>query len=183
MQRRLLESDGAGEEAPPPRQGCDHPLCTAPGEHRAPKARDRLHEYYWFCLDHVREYNRAWDYYAGWSAVEIETAIREDTVWQRPTWPLGQWRVIRPRADNAMFGDRFAGPRNGDSRRRPETAEERALAMLDLSPPVTPAEIKSRYIGLVKRLHPDANGGDKLAEERLKSINQAYATLKQTIAL
>ena len=35
-----------------------------------------------------------------------------------------------------------------------------------------------RYIELVKRLHPDANGGDKTAEDRLKLVNQAYTTLK-----
>ncbi|MFO1060844.1 MAG: DnaJ domain-containing protein, partial [Dongiaceae bacterium] len=37
-----------------------------------------------------------------------------------------------------------------------------------------------RYKSLVKRLHPDANGGDKAAEERLKHINLAYSTLKNS---
>jgi len=58
------------------------------------------------------------------------------------------------------------------------TAEETALAVLDLTPPATLAEIKQRYKALVKRLHPDANGGDTAAEERLKLVNQAYSMLK-----
>jgi DnaJ-domain-containing protein 1 len=62
--------------------------------------------------------------------------------------------------------------------REPETAESAALKVLGLTPPVDYAEIRARYIALVKQNHPDANGGDKDAEERLKTINQALSTLK-----
>ena len=75
---------------------CEWPGCTAEGEHRAPQARDRLDQYRWFCLDHVREYNRNWDYYRGMTQTEIEADLRRDTVWQRPTWPLGGGRQRRP---------------------------------------------------------------------------------------
>ena len=74
------------------------------------------------------------------------------------------------------------GARNGHRVRswEPKTEEQRALAMLDLAPPVKADEVKLRYKELVKRLHPDANGGDKEAEERLKLINDAYSTLKRS---
>jgi curved DNA-binding protein CbpA len=58
-----------------------------------------------------------------------------------------------------------------------------ALAELALAPNATTAEIKKRYKTLAKQLHPDANGGDKSAEERLKVINLAYSTLKNCAAV
>ena len=77
-------------EPPPPLRLCDHPGCDAGADFRAPKSRLELDRYYWFCLEHVRAYNSAWNYYAGMSETEIESEIRYDTVWQRPTWKLGQ---------------------------------------------------------------------------------------------
>jgi curved DNA-binding protein CbpA len=68
------------------------------------------------------------------------------------------------------------------ARPRASSAEEKALAVLDLSLPITLVEVKARYKQLVKRHHPDANGGDKAAEERLKLINEAYATLRHSLA-
>lgn len=166
---------------------CEHPDCSEPGLYRAPKSRQTLTDYFWFCLDHVRDYNRAWNYYAGMDETEVEAHIRNDTVWQRPTWPLGSWHSFRTR--ESVFRDPFGffrddqeGPSGGGEtpRRQLPPAERQALSVLELSPPVTRADIKLRYKGLVKQLHPDANGGDKEAEERLKLINQAYSTLKHS---
>src|SRR5512146_3528765 len=77
-------------EPPPPSRLCDHPGCDGCGDFRAPRSRLELDRYYWFCLEHVRAYNRAWNYYAGMSEGEIEAEIRRDTVWQRPSWKLGE---------------------------------------------------------------------------------------------
>jgi hypothetical protein len=181
-----------------PRSKCDHPDCPEPGLYPAPKGRDRLREFYWFCLEHVRGYNAAWNYYEGMAEPEIESHIRHDTVWQRPTWPLGRWGSRRGHGFTLhdgfgpVFGDgeRDSGAngsraetgssaRDGASRGR-LTEHERALAILELKWPVTLQEIKRRYKVLVKRLHPDANGGDKAAEEQLKVVNQAYSTLKNS---
>ncbi|MEK9662807.1 MAG: hypothetical protein VW644_13950, partial [Alphaproteobacteria bacterium] len=73
---------GAGASA----RTCDHPECDAAGEHRAPRSRDALRSYFWFCLDHVRKYNKAWNYYADMSDTEVEAERRKDTFWHRPTW-------------------------------------------------------------------------------------------------
>jgi DnaJ-domain-containing protein 1 len=169
---------------------CDCPGCVAAGDYPAPKARDRLREYFWFCLDHVREYNRAWDFYAGMSAAQIESEMRADTTWQRPTWPLGSWRLYEQRLRNQMhredgtpFG-RAGGAEPGraesdaTARRPPPSPEAEARRVLDLEPDASFAEVKARYRELVKRHHPDANGGDKAAEEQLKRINLAYTTLR-----
>ncbi|PWC43601.1 J domain-containing protein [Azospirillum sp. TSO22-1] len=189
MQRNRARLDSRYDFAPrPATRACDHPGCAGGGEYRAPKARDRLNEYFWFCLDHVREYNKAWDYYAGMNADQIESEVRRDTTWQRPTWPLGFWAVqekfLRDRVVRG-FGFEFGrepgqGKAEEQAQRRQaaRTPEEEALAVLDLAPPVDFARIKARYRELAKLHHPDANGGDRAAEERLKDINQAYNTLK-----
>ena len=162
----------------------------AAGDYPAPKGRERLREYFWFCLDHVREYNRAWDYYAGMSPVEIEAEMRSDTTWQRPSWPLGSWRLDQQLRDRVFaagdfsfgHGGRESGEGDGHGGAHgpggPPTAEDEALRVLDLARGASFAEIKARYRELAKANHPDANGGDKEAEERLKRINQAYTTLK-----
>ena len=143
----------------------------------------------------MRDYNKAWDYYAGMSQAEIERHVRNDVVGQRPTWPLGKWgahgpggRTYAPRS--TFIPDDVAEALNGaeqarekrerEQRRRNArlSKEEQALAVLELTAPVTMQEIRTRYRILVKKLHPDANGGDKSAEERLKVVNQAYSTLK-----
>jgi DnaJ-domain-containing protein 1 len=181
-----LEKPPGRRAASAPR-GCDHPGCAAHGEFRAPRSRQELNRFYWFCLDHVRAYNSAWDYYRGMSPEEIERERRRDTVGQRPSWPMGsrgdgpfnpRLHGVDPEAVEAalrrMMGEDDAPPR----RARPATPEEEALRELDLAPGASAEAIKARYKALVKRHHPDANGGDKAAEERLKSINQAYTLLK-----
>jgi hypothetical protein len=158
-------------------RACEHPGCEGEGEFRAPRSRETLDRFYWFCLDHVRAYNAAWNYYAGMSEAEIERELRNDTVWQRPTWPLGSRTGGAKVHGFGIFGlhdEEEAPPR------RPRTPEEEALIVFefDLAEPVTLVALKARYKELVKRHHPDTHGGDKKAEERLKIINQAYATLK-----
>ncbi|WP_296392241.1 J domain-containing protein [Reyranella sp.] len=173
-------------EGPLPHQRvCEAPGCRLHGEYRAPRARDRLDEYRWFCLEHVREYNKKWDYFAGLDADQIEAHIRADTTWRRPVWPLGARRngsayaqIKDPLglADDAGLGEKPPSKLDGSEQLTP--AERNALDVLELSWPLTRAVVKSRYKELVKLHHPDANGGARAAEEKLKEINAAYSTLR-----
>ena len=190
---------------------CDHPKCREEGLHRAPMSPHRLREYFWFCLDHVREYNKAWNYCAEMSTEEVEDAVRDDVTWGRPTWPLGMMSRQDVRNANrahpfqeqpfedplGAFGGAFdgAGERSEQGERRQKrdnsaagpagpggrNATARHYRVLRLKPPVTLTALKARYKELAKRLHPDVNGDDKEAEERLKEINEAYAALKKTV--
>ena len=190
MRRLLLDPVFAAEPETPVRL-CDHPGCVAGGEFRAPKSRLELRDYYWFCLDHVRAYNTAWNYYAGMSDREIEAEIRRDTVWQRPSWRLGDrhgpgyaerirdyFGMLSGAAGGSSDRRRGNGDRAPDAERRALSAREQALSVFEIEPPFTQISLKARYKTLVKLHHPDAHGGDKAAEEKLKVINQAYATLK-----
>ena len=183
---RDLELEAPRADGPVTAKLCDYAGCTAEGLYRAPKSRDRLNDYFVFCLDHVRNYNQSWDYYRGMSQDEIEAHIRFDTVWQRPSWPLGNFglNAHRDPLDEIRDGFGLFGKKREEKRAAHQdwvarSPEEKALQLLGLKPPPVFAEIKARYKELVKRFHPDANGGDKGAEEQLKLINQAYSTLKQ----
>jgi hypothetical protein len=160
------------------------PGCCAPGEYRAPKSRYALHEYWWYCLEHVRGYNAAWDFCKGMSPGEIEAHLRADTAWQRPTWPLGRLGSVR--IDEELLRDPLRGLSAAAAYDRPSAeppSEMRGpLATLGLTWPVTMDVLKTRYKELAKLHHPDANHGDRAAEERLKTINVAYAALRGLLA-
>ena len=187
MARRRANPLAALDGAKPHQRVCEAPGCRLAGEYRAPRARDKLDEYRWFCLDHVREYNKKWDYFAGLDSDQIEAHIRADTTWRRPVWPLGARRNGNPYAhikdpfglaDDAGLGEKPPPKYDGSEQLTP--AERNALDVLELSWPLTRKVVKSRYKELVKLHHPDANGGAREAEEKLKEINAAYSTLKQS---
>jgi hypothetical protein len=196
MRRVPIDPVFAAEPEPPART-CDQPGCEAGGDFRAPKSRLDLNCYFWFCLEHIRAYNSAWNYYAGMSDNEIEAELRSDTVWQRPSWKLGQRHgpsyATRVRDPFGFYESAAGAAAQGRERQRRAagngaggngaaaravSARDQALAVFAMAPPVTAAGLKARYKTLVKLHHPDAHGGDKAAEEKLKIINQAYATLK-----
>lgn len=184
MTRRSSRPRAYAPDPDAPGRPCDMPGCGAPGEYRAPKSRSQLSDYWWFCLEHVRAYNAAWDFYKGMSPGEIEAQLRADTSWQRPSWPLGH---LGARLDEAVARDPLhilnaAGFHHGRASHAAVPTEMREpLATLGLSWPVTMTEVKVRYKQLAKRHHPDANNGDRAAEERLKTINLAYAALRSRL--
>lgn len=163
------------------------PGCNEPAGYRAPKSRTELNQYRWFCLEHVRAYNLAWDFYKGMTPGQIEAQIRADSRWQRPSWPLGHLGSAPHDADRIAdpFGlldaARVASSNERRAERERRTPAEllQPLDALGLAWPVSIDEVKSRYKDLAKLNHPDANNGDRDAEERLKSINLAYSALKR----
>lgn len=185
MTRRTNRARAFAPDPEAPGRLCDMPGCDLEGEYRAPKSRSHLREWHWFCLEHVRAYNASWDYYKGMSEPEIEAELRADASWQRPTWPLGNIGKAG-RLDEAVQAELHAfafGARPKPAPREDLPAELRAaLRTLGLVWPVTLEEVKAKYKGLAKLHHPDTNRGDKRAEETLKTINLAYATLRGKLA-
>ena len=170
----------------PSARPCARKECKGEGAFRVPKSRERLNEHLWFCLEHAREHNETWDYFHGMSEPEIEAFVIDSVTGHRPTWPLGK-RGAQPhgkpdpkfRDAHRLFGDTYEEARANARGTRALTALQiRALDVLDLEADASLHQIKSRYKELVKRFHPDANGGDRGSEERLKRVIQAYGVLR-----
>ncbi|HEX4768790.1 MAG TPA: J domain-containing protein [Lichenihabitans sp.] len=165
--------------------GCDHPGCLNAGEFRAPMGRDREGQYFCFCLDHVRAYNARYDYFTGMSDDAVARYQKEALVGHRPTWNMGVNRAADDAGD-AGHPDNLGIFRARARAARPEApsppryspAATKALHALGLDDKADAAAVKSRYKQLVKRLHPDANGGDRSSEDQLREIIRAYNFLK-----
>jgi len=170
---------------------CEAEGCIGPGECRVPRSRADLNEYIWYCTAHARAHNEAWDYFKGMDDADLARFREEASLGHRPTWPLGK-RAAKARDGRRPFKE---GPFEVDDRhalfaeegestgpRRPERHLTRLQAMamdtMQLAHNATLIEIKARYKELVKRFHPDANGGDRGAEERLKQVIKAYGVLR-----
>jgi curved DNA-binding protein CbpA len=176
---------------------CEWPGCRNPGTHRAPKGRLREGEKWRFCLDHVREYNQSYDFFAGMSEDAVLKYQKDAITGHRPTWKIG----TGARGANYEPGHFYVGPDGavdpfgffhefGGHPRKPEAeraqrearsirnAERKALDVLGLEAGATRTDIKARFKELVKRHHPDANGGDRSTEDRLVEIIQSYNYLK-----
>jgi DnaJ domain len=184
---RINPNGGAVEDESP---HCEWNGCGERGTHRAPKGRRHEGEFFRFCLDHVREYNKSYNYFAGMGDDDIAAYQRSAATGHRPTWTIGvndpgKARSQAGRTDGFVdpFG-MFAGMKaqataSSQPERRPlKNVERRSFAALDLEGWEDASEIKARYKTLVKRLHPDANGGDRSSEDRLRQIIQAYHYLK-----
>lgn len=168
---------------------CDFPGCENAGEHRAPMGRDREGQYFCFCLDHVRSYNASYNYFNGMSDDAVARWMKADSIGHRPTWAMGVNRAGRNfREDPSAFRDpmglfRARGARAEPAPKKPAPygiAARKALTTLGLDETADAAGIKARYKELVKRLHPDANGGDRSREDKLREIIRAYNYLRST---
>jgi hypothetical protein len=192
---------GKGNKPEPETIVCEWPDCEATGNYRAPKGRNAEGQYFRFCAAHVKEYNKSYNYFDGMADNDIGAWIKASQTGHRPTWKLGEnsWAENK-RARAAKKGgkakgagfkqdpdmndphrlfEEHAASRGGTrSRASVGNAQRKALDTLGLDPGVTGEEIKAQYKMLVKRFHPDANGGSRETEDRLREIITAYNYLK-----
>jgi len=176
---------------------CGHPGCKFLGLYRAPQGRGREGKYFHFCLDHVREYNASYNYFKDMPDEAVAAYQKADLYGHRPTWRMGvsggpadAAEKLRGAFDQASINDPFGlFARRGFSDQagsvkpaepRVGNASRKALDTLGLEPGADKAAVKARYKELVKRLHPDANGGDRSREEQLRAIINAYNYLRTT---
>ena len=204
--RRRMRRRGFSGAFESSQRACEWEGCSNKGDHRAPAAPDRLNQFRWFCSEHIRAYNKQWDFYSGMSPDEIETARRADQLWGRPTWRLQGRKAsgvhAHPHAEGRAwerfgFKDPFevlgenATINPGDALDRDERRKRRrllpkadlkALEAMGLDETATRDSIRLRYKELVKQLHPDMNGGDRSEEERLRKVITAWGHLKKSAA-
>lgn len=175
---------------------CAHAGCDAPGEFRAPpedgpaRGVEGPRPYRWFCLDHVRAFNARYNFFSGMSADEIHAQQRPFAGWERETRAFAhsggdvppKWSDFADPLD--AIGARFrraAAPARQDGRPLSE-ADRRSLSVLGLATDADRRALRTRYAELVRRYHPDRNGGDRGFEAKLREVIAAYAQLKGAAA-
>ncbi len=178
-----------------------HPGCDEPGEFRAPGSRlasfDGPGEWRWYCLDHVREFNAGFDWFAGMSADEIYEAQAPGAGWRTESPSFRATAGIDDTPRWADFDDpleaiaaRANGIRNRARREMDVAASGRinreeaaALETMGLGSDIDRAKLRRRYSELVRRFHPDRNGGDRRHEARLGQVVEAYQLLRRSAAI
>tara|TARA_R110002020_G_scaffold25127_21_gene81848 strand:- start:611 stop:1246 length:636 start_codon:yes stop_codon:yes gene_type:complete len=196
---RIRIKRGSGAPAPDA-PACAHEGCEDTGLYKAPMGRGREGQYLLLCLEHVRAYNKSYNYFDGMSDDAVAAFQKDAIVGHRPTRVVGVnsrgERVKRAGATGAqsrpswnaayedpfgMFGGtRHDAPGDNPPRRPLLGPERRALETMGLEENASRDDIKARYKILVKRHHPDANNGDRGSEDRLRSIIQAYTVLRRS---
>ncbi len=184
----------------PGERPCEWPGCRKPATARAPKSREMMNEHYWFCQAHAGEYNKSWDFFAGMSEGELKAAQEARLTGERPTWQFKASRFSREAASiSSKIGASAAKPGGGSGdfsdplgvfkpaggRAAPKAPsrhlgrlEMRALEELDLDEAADATTIRTRYLEMVKRFHPDSNGGDRSTEQKLTRVLKSYKVLK-----
>lgn len=198
---------GAGAAAATNEAACEAPGCAHPGLYRAPKGRKQEGQYWRFCIDHVRAYNASYNYFDGMNDAAVEAYQKDAMIGHRPTWSMGvnpaaggegkgekggakgtkpeaerDWAYADPlgilRANGLGGGANRRQAAPEPQRPRHSAAVRKALDVMGLDENADTAAIKVQYKTLVKRFHPDANGGDRSFEDRLRDIIRAHDVLR-----
>jgi hypothetical protein len=161
-------------------QTCAVPGCNEPGQYPAPKSPETPRDFQYLCLEHIKAFNKGWDFFKGKSQLEIEQFQRNAPFGERPTWTRDGAQPGTAQLEAAL--GRFMGDAAAAAAAMPKAPpipqkQRMALKELELEHPVTHVLIKKRYKELVKRWHPDRNQEDPEAEERFKMITNAYHLL------
>jgi len=199
--RRSKQRGFVGETGTDARK-CEWRGCSNPGTFRAPRSREDLNSFRWYCKDHIREFNKSWNYYADYTPEELEAQRKAELAWERPTWKMGDkarkpegasvhadgqaWRrfgfddPMEVLGDNATINPGGAGEAKRARARLLPKNEQSALEILGLTPDAKRTEIRAQYRALVKDLHPDMNGGKRQDEDRLRDVVWAWDQLKKS---
>ncbi len=135
----------------------------------------------------MREFNDSYNYFSGMSPDEIEAAQTPYAGWERETRafatagssPPPRWADFTDPLD--AIGARFR--RSPDARMRSDgrelsLADRKSLKLLGLDVDADRRQLRQRYLDLVRRYHPDKNGGDRSHEKALQAVIEAYTQLK-----
>lgn len=168
---------------------CEFPGCQEAGLYRAPKSPDLLDEFFWFCKDHVREYNLKWNFFNGSSDEEFQKFLDKARVWERETKPFSRkddgraWARLGVDDPMAILGEKATqnpGKVQSHITRKLPSTERKALEILDARDTWTRTEIRKQYKSLVKDLHPDMNGGNRDDESRLQEVVWAWEQIRES---
>ena len=153
---------------------CEWKDCNKKGIYRAPKNRENLREFRWFCIEHVREYNKSWNYFSGLSQKEIEKELKEDFTWHLPTWPSNVKNNYNLDDELDILKENINNKGNNKNNKVKNNKITEAFKKLNLTLDSSLQDIKRQYKVLVKKYHPDANKNNIKSNNKLIEINEAY---------
>ena len=162
---------------------CEWENCKENGEFKAPLERDNSKSYKWLCEEHIKLFNTSWNYFDGMSQREIESFLKSDITWHRPTQQFGSSDNFFSILWNNALSDKFnffnnkTGINNFYTKKLSEKDKD-AFKIMELELNTEWSIIQKKFKTLVKKFHPDKNAGSKKFEDRLKKITLAYSHLK-----
>ena len=163
---------------------CDWNNCNREGAYKAPVEKDNSKKYRMLCLEHVREFNKNWNYFEGMSDNQICEFIKSDMTWHKPTQSFSSsdnfFKILWNNAlKDEMMNIKFKNQFNGMRQFKFNSNDVKAFTILGLSVGMKWEKIQEKFKKLVKKFHPDMNAGSKLYEDKLKTITLAYQHLKK----
>ena len=166
---------------------CDYGGCNEHGEFQA---KTKSATKFFYCLNHIKEFNKNYNFFEGMNEEEIIDYQVSAIIGHRPTWksgtnPHANYFSKFAKNDGSAFDDPFdlfekdkTSKYERQSKIKKGKISEKAYKLLDFSSLSSKSDIRKKFKEVVKRLHPDTNGGDNSQEDLLKEVISAYKTLK-----
>ena len=165
---------------------CDWKNCKELGKYKAPIERDNSRKFRYLCLEHIKIFNRNWNYFSNMSQDEVEYFIKSDLTWHKPTKSFGSSdNFFKILWSNALQDETniFKNPDFKNFKESKISEKDRhALEVLGLKGETKWPDIQKKFKGLVKKYHPDKNQGSKKYEDILKRVTLAYSQLKLSVS-
>ena len=164
---------------------CDWDKCKQIGLYKAPVEKDNSRKFRLLCLEHIKIFNKSWNYFSDMDESEIEYFIKSDLTWHKHTKSFSSsenffkilWQNTLDDKTNFLNN---SGYENFKKARFSEK-DRQALEILGLKEETKWPDIQKKFKTLVKKYHPDKNQGSKKYEDLLKKITLAYSQLKVSV--
>ena len=165
---------------------CEWSKCKKIGVYKAPVEKDNSKKFKLLCLEHIKAFNKSWNYFSDMNDQEIEDFIKSDLTWHKPTKSFGSsenfFRILWVNAlddKSSIFKNSVFKNFN---RSKLSDKDKEALKILGLKNDTNWSDIQKRFKMLVKKYHPDKNQGSKKYEDILKKITLAYSQLRLSMS-
>ena len=160
---------------------CDWNNCFNIGEYKAPVEKDNSKKYRLLCLNHVKEFNKNWNYFSGMNDDQILEFLKSDITWHKPTQSFtSSDNFFKILWNNALNDEIYTSKFKNTNHFKFNNNDIKAFSILGISVGLKWSKIQDKFKKLVKKFHPDMNSGNKNYEEKLKVITLAYTQLKNT---
>tara|TARA_B100001059_G_C17696181_1_gene507580 strand:- start:125 stop:643 length:519 start_codon:yes stop_codon:yes gene_type:complete len=164
---------------------CDWENCKEIGKYKAPIERDNSRKFRLLCLNHIKIFNKKWNYFENMNDQQIEFFIKSDLTWHKSTKSFGSSENFFNILWNNALEDKLNIFKSSNFKEFKKTSlnqtDKDALDVMELNYNVKWEEIQKKFKTLVKKYHPDKNLGSKKYEDKLKTITLAYSQLKMTL--